>query len=121
MVIGNGTDKVVVDTFTQQGERWAEETKLTASYGSSNSKFWSIGDINRYTLRVGDEVKYGKSGVAYSFVVAVDRSWDEVTRQIPRNGITSGDRFGWSVSLSGNRALIGDCPSNIKGDDSGEA
>ena len=41
------------------------------------------------------------------FVLSGDGSWDEGTRLIPINGIASGDWFGRSVALSGDRELIG--------------
>ena len=55
------------------------------------------------------------------FVLAGDGSWDEGTRLIPINGIASADRFGWSVALSGDRALIGARYSDEIGMDSGAA
>ena len=54
------------------------------------------------------------------FVLAGDGSWDEGTRLIPINGIASG-WIGWSVALSGDRALIGAPWGDEKGDDSGAA
>ena len=55
------------------------------------------------------------------FVLAGDRLWDEGTRLIPINGIASGDEFGKSVALSGDRALIGAPSSDEKGVVSGAA
>ena len=40
---------------------------------------------------------------------------------ITRNGISTGDYFGWSVALSGYRSLIGASSSDEKGYDSGAA
>ena len=39
------------------------------------------------------------------FVLAGDGSWDEGTKLVPRNGIASGDQFGRSVVLSGDRHI----------------
>ena len=54
-------------------------------------------------------------------VLAGDGSWDEGTNLIPRNGISSGDWFGWSVDLYDDRDLIGAYLSDEKGDASGLA
>ena len=56
------------------------------------------------------------------FVLAGDRSWDKGTKLVPRNGISSGDLFGRSVALSGDRSIIGAVGSDEKGKiSSGEA
>ena len=54
-------------------------------------------------------------------VFAGDGSWYEGTRIIQINGIASGYWFGWSVALSGDRALIGTPYSGEKGVKSGSA
>ena len=47
--------------------------------------------------------------------------WDEATKIIPINVISSEDIFGYAVSLSGGIDLIGDYHSDEKCDDSGVA
>ena len=58
-------------------------------------------------LLVGAYGKYGDRGLAYDFFLTGDVSWDKRTSLVPRNVISSEDEFGWSVALSGDRALIG--------------
>ena len=104
-----------------QGETWTEDNMLTASDGASGDRFGSSVAISGDTLLVGAAEKDGWKGAAYIFVLAGDGSWDEGTRLIPINEISSGDWFGWSVALSGDRALIGARYSDEKGFDSGAA
>ena len=111
MVIGvpnkdnNGRE---VDLFTLQGKTWTADKKLAASDGESNEYFsWSVAII-RDTLLVGYYVKYYYWGRApMCAVFSGDRSWDEGTKIIPINGITSGYSFGHAVGLSVERNIIG--------------
>ena len=80
---------------------------MTTSDGASGDWFGSSVEISRETLLVEAYGKDGGKGAAYVLVLAGDGSWDEGTRIIPINGIASGDWFGWSVALSGDRSLIG--------------
>ena len=77
---------------------------MTTSDCASGDWFGSGVEISRETLLVGAYGKDGEKGAAYVLVFAGDGSWDEGKRIIPINGITSGDWFGWSVALSGDRA-----------------
>ena len=90
-----------------QGETWTEDKILTTSDGASGDWFGSSSAISGETLLVGAYGKDGRKGAAYVLKFSGDGSWDEGKRIIPINGITSGDWFGWSVALSGDRALIG--------------
>ena len=90
-----------------QGETWTEDNMLTASDVASGDNFGYSVDISGDTLLVGAYAKDGWKGAAYIFVLAGDGSWDDGTMLIPINGIASGDEFGRSVALSGDRALIG--------------
>ena len=62
----------------------------------------------------GDPYKDGIIGDAYSFVPTGDRAWDEGTRLVPRNEITSKDYLGNTVALYGYRALVWDPGSDEK-------
>ena len=50
------------------------------------------------------------------FLLAGYGSWDEGTKLIPRNGISSRDYFGYAVSLCYDMALVGDYRSYEKFD-----
>ena len=111
-------DSGAVYVFTLQGETWTEDIRLTASDGETYDMFGVKVAISGDTLLVGAQHKDGGSGAAYVFVLAGDGSWDEGTRLIPRNVTVSGDEFGRSVALSGDRALIGARWRDEKGDKS---
>ena len=80
---------------------------MTTSDGASGDWFGSGIEISGETLLVGAYGKDDRTGAYYVLFLAGDGSWEEGTRIIPINGISSGDWFGWSVALSGDRALIG--------------
>ena len=94
---------------------------MTTSDGASGDLFGSSVEISRETLLVGAYGKDGGKGAAYVLVLAGDGSWDEGTRIIPINGISSEDWFGLSVALSDDRALVGAPCSDEKGAASGAA
>ena len=84
---------------------------MTASYGESNDDFGISVAISGYTHVVETWGKGDHRGClcgrgAYVFVLEGDILWYEGAKIIPRNGISSGDYFGWSVDLSGDRSLI---------------
>ena len=92
---------------------------MTASDGASYDYFGESVAISGAMLLVGDWVKCGGKGATCVFVLAGDISWDEITRL--GNGIASGDFFGSTVAISGDRSLNGDYHSDEKGPGSGTA
>lgn len=96
---------------------WLEVAKLTASDGSSNEYFGSSVSLDGNRALVGawgdsDQVSF--AGAAYVFERDGLGNWSEVaklTTQDPERG----DLFGTTVSLDGERALVG-CAND---DDSG--
>ena len=63
-----------VSELTLQGEKWKEETKLTASDAALGDFFGSSVAISRDTLIVGDPFKDGNRGATYVSVRAGDGS-----------------------------------------------
>lgn len=91
--------------FTGSGSALAEEQKLVASDGAEGDSFgWSV-------ALDGDRALFGAYGVesyrgaAYVFV-RNGSSFVEEQKLVADDG-SEGDNFGWSVALSGDRALIG--------------
>ena len=70
---GRDNDEAVYE-FTLQGEKWKEETKLTASDAALGDFFGSSVVISRDTLLVGAPFKDGNRGATYVFVLSGDRS-----------------------------------------------
>ena len=94
--------------FAFDGTDWAQEAKLTAEDGAQNDFFGGAVSIDGDRTLIGayqdDDVGL-QSGSAYVF--AFDgTSWNQEIKLIADDG-AFGDTFGFSVSLSGDRALIG--------------
>jgi hypothetical protein len=84
----------------------AELAKLTPNDGAALDLFgWSVG-ISGDTAIVGacyDDGEHSRSGSAYLFDI---RSGTQLAKLTASDGAT-GDRFGWSVDISGDRAVVG--------------
>ena len=101
-----------------------EEQKLIASDGAANDYFGISVSLSGDTALIGadcdDDNGWG-SGSAYVFRYdAGSGTWNEEAKLIASDGETY-DHFGWSVSLSGDTALIGACGDDDNGSDSGSA
>jgi hypothetical protein len=99
---GSGPGAVYV--FVRSGQSWSQQARLTAPHSASGKGFgWSV-SISGSTVVVGAPYT-NKSGTAYVF----ERSgsdWSpqgELTASDPEDG----DDFGWSVGVSGSRAVVG--------------
>lgn len=117
---GNNLGSAYVFDFN--GMDWSETTKLTASDGAPFDDFgYSVslsGDRALVGTRRGDDNGMD-SGIAYLFDFN-GTSWSETTKLTDPEG-AQGDHFGHSVSLSGDRALVGAIFDDDSGDDSGSA
>ena len=71
--VGRDNDEAVYE-FTLQGEKWKEETKLTASDAALGDFFGSNVAISRDMLLIGDPFKDGNRGATYVSVLAGDGS-----------------------------------------------
>jgi len=97
-----------VYVFTRSGTTWSEQTKLFASDGISGDLFGYSVSLSGNTALIGmpwDDDNMAQSGSAYVFVRSGD-NWTQQQKLLPSDG-AEGDYFGYSVSLSGNTALIG--------------
>ena len=106
--------------FEFKDNNWIE-TKLKANEGTSEAYFGNSVDLNGSHILVGafGDSKNGRGyGSAYVFNFTKD-AWNE-TRLNSGDG-SGGDRFGYSVSLLGDRALIGAYNDNEAGLYSGSA
>lgn len=85
-------------------EFWGEVKKLTASDGSASDQFGLSTAISGNTAIVGAYQR----GAAYIFERDFDggRFWGETKKLFPTEGITNG-RFGFSVAISGDTAIVG--------------
>ena len=90
---------------------WTQRAKLVASDGAASDQFSSV-SISGDTIVVGashDDDKGTNSGSAYVFARDVPGSltsgWTEQAKLVPSDG-TDDNVFGWSVSVSGDIAVI---------------
>lgn len=108
--------------FVRNGERWEERAKLTASDDATENEFgpcfgWSVA-ISGDVAIIGspfDEDAGDFSGSAYVFVRNGDM-WVQ-KKKLTANDAAAGDRFGWSVAVSGDVAIVG---STSEGTDYGD-
>lgn len=115
--MGGNTNQGSAYVFVRSGGMWTEQIKLTASDGTSNDQFgrsvYILGDyiiIGAYLDDIGGN---DSQGSAYIFI-RNGSSWSEQTKLISSDGGTD-DRFGQSVSLAGNYAVVGSYRDDIDG------
>ena len=117
---GSGSGSAYV--FLRTGCVWSQEAKLLASDGASNDNFGLSVSLDGTQALVGayvEDARTTDSGSAYVFVYN-GSSWTQEQKIFPNDGSFQ-DRFGISVSLDGDRALIGAYTDDDRGTDSGSA
>jgi len=104
--------------FRRTGTQWAQEDKLVGSSSNRN--------VGRSVSIEGDTALVGSPYTGFSgpgSVLVFQRAgtvWTNPTALMGA-GVTSGDLFGWSVSLSGDKALVGAYEDDEQGGDAGAA
>ena len=96
--------------FERQADgSWVEAAELRASDGAEEDVFGFSVSMQQDRVLVGardDDDNGERSGSAYVFERQRDGSWLEVAKLIASDG-AAGDNFGYSASLSVDRALVG--------------
>jgi hypothetical protein len=110
--------------FDYDGMDWNETIKLNASDPEENDFFaWSVSlDGNRAVIGAyQDDIPLGttNSGSAYVFDLSVG-SWSQTQKLVAVDGLDD-SRFGYSVSLSNDRVIIGASNDDEQGDRAGAA
>ncbi|NOQ74252.1 MAG: T9SS type A sorting domain-containing protein [Crocinitomix sp.] len=108
--------------FELAGDTWVEVEKLTASDAAAVDEFANSVCISgdraiigsRYNDDDGDD-----SGSAYIFELVGD-TWVE-TQKLTASDATTNDYFGFSVSIFGDRAIVGAYQNDDSGSNSGSA
>ncbi len=112
---GNGTLSGAAYVFDFDGSSWSQSAKLTASNAAARDLFGrsvSLWGDRALIAAEGDDENGNNRGAAYIFDFD-GSSWSESAKLTePENNLSA--RFGFTVSLSGDRALIG---GNEDGDD----
>ncbi len=94
-----------VYVFRYDGISWAEEQRLTASDAAGPWQFGSSVSVSGNTVVVGEDLDLGQRGSAYVFRFD-GNSWFQEQKLIASDA-AMGDRFGVSVSVSGDAAVVG--------------
>ena len=107
--------------FKRTGTSWAQEAKLLPSDGAAVDLFGSSVSISGdYAVVGADGDDNGiSSGSAYVFK-RTGTSWAQEAKLLAADG-AAGDVFGWSVSVSGDYAVVGAFGDDDNGDATGSA
>ena len=108
--------------FHRDGENWTQQAKLTASDGASLDFFGRAVSINCNYAIVGapfDDDDGSESGSGYIFH-RVGESWGQTCKLTSPDG-SAQDRFGSSVSISGDCAVVGACRNDDRAPNAGSA
>ena len=113
-----------VYVFTRSGNSWSQQAKLTAADGEETDIFGVrvalSGDTVLISARRDDDDVMGiDAGSAYVFTRTGTR-WEQQVKLTASDGAAD-DRFGRSVALVGDTAVIGAMFQDDKGDKSGSA
>ncbi len=121
----NGSGSGSAYIFKRDGTSWSQQAKLTAADGVVNDNFGkSVSISGDYAIvgADGDGDNGSSSGSAYIFKPNdVDpNNWDQIAKLMALDG-AAGDRFGRSVSVSGDYAIVGASCDDDNGSNSGSA
>ncbi len=109
--------------FERSAGVWAQKAKLLPGDPASSDNFgFSVSISGDYALigAHGGDDKGLDSGLAYVFERDSTGTWAEKTKLVPADAV-AGNNAGWSVSISGGRAVLGALLHNAKGSKSGAA
>ncbi len=118
----NGSDSGSAYVYVRRGGVWTEESKLRASDGAAYDNFATSVSVGGDTAVVGayrDDDHGAGSGSAYVYVRS-GGVWTEASKLTAGDG-AAGDRFGYSVSVSGDNAVVGAPYDGDNGSYSGSA
>ncbi len=112
-----GTDSGSAYIYKFDGTNWIE-TKLVASDAASNNLFGRSVSVSGDTAIVGSSGDDSSSGSAYIYKFD-GANWNET--KLVASDAAGNDQFGFSVSISGDTAIVGSFLDDDAGTDSGSA
>lgn len=104
----NSGGKGAAYIFTRSGTVWTQQQKLTASDGGGGDLFGRRVAISGDTAAIGadgNDAPAGDSGAVYVFT-RTSGTWTQQQKLTPSDG-AGGDRFGFSVGISGDTVVAG--------------
>jgi hypothetical protein len=99
------TDSGAVYVFVRNGETWSQQAYIKASDAGKGDRFGNSVSLSGDTLAVGAYRKESEAGAVYVFTRS-GITWSQQAN-IKASNAGSGDRFGWSVALSGDTLAVG--------------
>ena len=108
--------------FTRTENQWTQHTKLTPPEGSDGGRFGVSVDINENTIAIGanrDSENGSRSGAAYAFKYDQNK-WSRLPKFFPSDGRFNLE-FANSISISGDKVLLGSHFDDDNGRESGSA
>jgi len=118
----NGTDAGSVYVFVRSDSIWSQTARLTPGDAAAGDLFGSSVAVSGDTMVVGaptNDTNGVDAGSAYVFV-REGSTWTEAATLTPDDG-AAGDRFGCSVSVSGDTVIVGAYLDGDNGGSSGSA
>jgi predicted amidohydrolase len=118
----NGSSSGSAYIFKRDGASWGEQAKLLAADGAAGDQFGGSVSISGDYAIVGarsDDDNGTSSGSAYIFK-RNGTSWSQQAKLLSSDGADE-DFFGWSVSISGDYAIVGAYLDDDNGNGSGSA
>ena len=106
--VGANADQGSAYVFTRSGTTWTQQAQLTASDGAAGDGFGTSVALSGDTALVGasgDDVAAANQGSAFVFTRS-GTTWTQQA-QLTASDRGAGDRFGISVALAGDTALVG--------------
>ncbi|OQY29002.1 MAG: hypothetical protein B6244_05535 [Candidatus Cloacimonetes bacterium 4572_55] len=101
----NGNSAGSAYIFERSGSSWVEEQKLMASDGTDYERFGKAVSISDNLVIIGVSSDDNNTGAAYIFE-RTGTNWVEGQKLTASDG-SNYDRFGWSVAVAGEVAIIG--------------
>ncbi len=118
-----GSDSGSAYVFVRTGSTWSQQAKLTASDAGAVHQFGASVSVDAQTIVIGaysaPSVATPGSGAAYVFVRS-GSVWSQQTK-LTSSDAAAGDRFGFSVALDGDTAIVGASLNDDAGASSGSA
>jgi hypothetical protein len=107
--VGANSEQGSAYVFTRSGNVWTQQTALTATDGTAFDRFGHSVAISGNTIVVGAYFDSVGANVAQGSAYVFTRSGSLWTQQAPSRAANGAgdDRFGVSVAVSGNTAVVG--------------
>ena len=103
--IGPNEFQGTVYVYLRIGSLWSQQAKLKASDGALGDEFGFSVALSGDTALIGAVVGNSGRGAAYVFTRSAN-VWTQQAKLVASDAAAN-DRFGWSVALEGDRAVVG--------------